>query len=134
MTTHAKGTFEVEMKPQGPQDKAEGATLARMSIDKTFHGDLEAVGKGEMLSAMTDVRGSAGYVAIERVTGTLHGRAGAFVLQHTGTMTRGAQQLVVNVVPDSATGQLAGLTGTMTIDIVDGQHFYDFAYTLAEND
>jgi hypothetical protein len=105
MTAHAKGTFEVELNPQGPQDKAEGATLARMSIDKKFHGDLEAVGKGEMLSAMTDVMGSAGYVAIERVTGTLHGRTGAFVLQHTGTMTRGAQQLVVSVVPDSATGQ-----------------------------
>ena len=133
MTTRAKGTFEVELTPQGPQDKAEGATLARMSIDKQFHGDLEAVGKGEMLSAMTDVRGSAGYVAIERVTGTLHGRAGAFVLQHTGTMTRGAAQLTVSVVPDSATGQLAGLTGTMTIDIVDGAHFYDFAYTLAES-
>jgi hypothetical protein len=132
MTTHAKGTFEVELKPQGPQDKAEGATLARMSIDKQFHGDLEAVSKGEMLSAMTNVMGSAGYVAIERVTGTLHGRAGAFVLQHTGTMTRGTQQLVVSVVPDSATGQLAGLTGAMTIDIVDGSHFYDFAYVLAE--
>ena len=133
MTTHARGTFEVEMNPQGPQDKAEGATLARMSIDKRFHGDLEAVSKGEMLSAMTDVRGSGGYVAIERVTGTLHGRAGAFVLQHTGTMTRGAPQLIVSVVPDSATGQLAGLTGTMAIDIVDGGHFYEFAYTLAES-
>jgi hypothetical protein len=133
MTAHAKGTFEVELNPQGPQDKAEGATLARMSIDKKFHGDLEAVGKGEMLSAMTDVMGSAGYVAIERVTGTLHGRTGAFVLQHTGTMTRGAQQLVVSVVPDSATGQLAGLTGTMTIEIVDGGHFYDFTYALAES-
>ena len=133
MTTHAKGTFEVELNPQGPQDKAEGATLARISIDKKFHGDLEAVGKGEMLSAMTDVMGSAGYVAIERVTGTLHGRTGAFVLQHTGTMTRGAQQLVVSVVPDSATGQLAGLTGTMTIEIVDGGHFYGFTYALAES-
>jgi hypothetical protein len=133
MTAHAKGTFEVELNPQGPQDKAEGATLARMSIDKKFHGDLEAVGKGEMLSAMTDVMGSAGYVAIERVTGTLHGRTGAFVLQHTGTMTRGAQQLVVSVVPDSATGQLAGLTGTMTIEIVDGGHFYGFTYALAES-
>jgi hypothetical protein len=131
MTTRASGTFDVELKPQGPQDKADGATLARMSIDKRFHGDLEAVSKGEMLSAMTDVMGSAGYVAIERVTGTLRGNAGAFVLQHTGTMTRGAQQLTVSVVPDSGIGQLAGLAGTMTIDIVDGKHFYDFAYTLA---
>ena len=105
-----------------------------MSIGKQFHGDLEAVSKGEMLSAMTDVRGSAGYVAIERVTGSLHGRAGALVLQHAGTMTRGASQLMVSVVPDSATGQLAGLTGTMTIDIVDGGHFYDFTYALAESD
>lgn len=134
MTTRAKGTFEVELNPQGPPDKAEGATLARMSIGKQFHGDLEAVSKGEMLSAMTDVRGSAGYVAIERVTGSLHGRAGAFVLQHAGTMTRGASQLMVSVIPDSATGQLAGLTGTMTIDIVDGGHFYDFTYALAESD
>lgn len=134
MTTRAKGTFEVELHPQGQQDKADGATLARMSIDKQFHGDLEAVSKGEMLSAMTDVMGSAGYVAIERVTGTLHGRAGAFVLQHTGTMMRGAPQLTVTVVPDSATGQLAGLAGTMTIDIVDGGHFYDFSYVLAEAD
>ena len=134
MNARANGKFEVQLIPQGPQDKAEGAILARMSIDKQFHGDLEAVGKGEMLSAMTDVMGSAGYVAIERVTGTLRGSSGAFVLQHAGTMTRGAQQLTVSVVPDSGTGQLAGLTGTMTIDIVDGQHFYDFAYTLAEND
>ena len=131
MTTHAKGTFEIELNPQGPQDKAEGATLARMSIDKRFHGDLEAVSKGEMLSAMTEVMGSGGYVAIERVTGTLRGNTGAFVLQHTGTMTRGAPQLTVSVVPDSGIGQLAGLAGTMTIDIVDGKHFYDFEYTLA---
>lgn len=133
MTTRANGTFEVQLNPQGPQDKAEGATLGRMSIDKQFHGDLEAVSKGEMLSAMTDVMGSAGYVAIERVTGTLRGKAGAFVLQHTGTMARGAQQLTVSVVPDSGSGQLAGLIGTMTIDIVDGKHFYDFAYTLANS-
>jgi hypothetical protein len=132
MTARATGTFDVQLNPQGPQDTAEGATLGRMSIDKQFHGDLEAVGKGEMLSAMTDVMGSAGYVAIERVTGTLRGRSGGFVLQHNGTMARGTPQLTVTVVPDSGTGQLAGLTGTMTIDIVDGKHFYDFAYTLAE--
>ena len=133
MTTRANGTFEVQLNPQGPQDKAEGATLGRMSIDKQFHGDLEGISKGEMLSAMTDVMGSAGYVAIERVTGTLRGKVGAFVLQHTGTMARGAQQLTVSVVPDSGSGQLAGLTGTMTIDIVDGKHFYDFDYTLANS-
>jgi hypothetical protein len=101
MTTRAKGTFEVELNPQGPQDKPEAATLARTAIAKRFHGDLDAVSKGEMLSAMTDITGSGGYVAIERVTGALHGRAGALVLQHTGAMTRGVAQLVVSVVPDS---------------------------------
>jgi len=104
-----------------------------MSIDKQFHGDLEATSKGEMLSAMTSVKGSAGYVAIERVSGTLHGRHGTFILQHSGTMTRGAPQLSVTVVPDSATGELVGLTGKMTIKIADGKHSYDFEYTLNES-
>ena len=85
-----------------------------------------------MLSAMTEVKGSAGYVAMERVTGTLHGRSGSFVLQHSGTMTRGAPQMSVTVVPDSGTGQLAGLAGQMTIKITDGKHFYEFEYTLPE--
>jgi hypothetical protein len=95
-----------------------------MSIDKKFSGDLEATSKGEMLSAMTDVKGSAGYVALERVSGTLHGRNGTFVLQHTGTMTRGAPELSITVVPDSGTGQLVGLASKMTIKIVEGKHFY----------
>jgi Protein of unknown function (DUF3224) len=103
-----------------------------MSIDKKFHGDLEATSKGEMLTAVTQVKGSAGYVAIERVSGTLHGRSGTFVLQHTGTATRGAHQLSVTVVPDSGTGQLVGLAGTMTIHNADGKHSYDFEYTLTE--
>jgi predicted flavoprotein YhiN len=120
----ASGTFEVKLTPQ------ESATIGRMSIDKQFHGDLEATSKGEMLSAMTDVKGSAGYVAIERVTGTLHGRSGSFVLQHSGTMTRGEPQLSVTVVPDSGTDELAGLAGTLTIRIADKQHFYEFDYTL----
>jgi hypothetical protein len=132
MKTRASGTFEVKLTPQATDNNPEGATLGRMSIDKRFHGDLEATSKGEMLSAGTGVKGSAGYVAIERVSGTLHGRSGAFVLQHSGTMTRGAPQLSVTVVPDSGTGQLAGLTGTMAIRIVEGKHFYDFEYTLAE--
>jgi hypothetical protein len=102
-----------------------------MSIDKQFHGDLEAVSYGQMLSAVTSVKGSAGYVAIEQVTGSLHGRSGAFVLQHSGAMTRGAPQLIVSVVPDSGTGELAGLSGTLTITIADGKHSYDFEYTLA---
>jgi hypothetical protein len=130
MTTHASGSFEVQINPQA-QDNAGGSTLGRMSIDKQFHGDLEGTGKGEMLTAGTDT-GSAVYVAIERVTGTLQGRSGTFVLVHHGTMTRDAQQLTITVVPDSGTDQLVGLAGTVAINIVDGKHLYDFEYTLAE--
>jgi hypothetical protein len=103
-----------------------------MSIDKQFHGDLEGTSKGQMLSAMGSVKGSAGYVALERITGTLKGRSGSFVLQHSGTMTRGAPQLSVTVVPDSGTGQLVGLAGALTIKIDNGKHSYDFDYTLPE--
>jgi hypothetical protein len=106
MTTRASGTFEVKLIPQAPDDKSEDATLGRMSIDKQFHGDLEATSKGQMLSAVTAVKGSAGYVAIERVSGSLHDRSGSFVLQHSGTMTRGVPQQSVTVVPDSGTDQL----------------------------
>jgi hypothetical protein len=131
MMIHASGTFEVKIIPQKPDNKeAESANLGRMSIDKQFCGDLEATSKGEMLSAATEVKGSAGYVAIERVSGTLHGRSGTFILQHSGTMTRTAPQLSVTVVPDSGTGQLVGLAGKMTIKIADGKHFYEFDYTL----
>jgi len=128
MTTRAAGAFEVKLNPQTPYE----ASLGRMSIDKQFHGDLEAASKGEMLSIMTAVKGSAGYVAMELVSGTLHGRQGTFVLQHSGTMTRGAPQLSVTVVPDSGTGQLAALQGTMIIKIEGGKHFYEFEYTLAD--
>ncbi|HZS03325.1 MAG TPA: DUF3224 domain-containing protein [Blastocatellia bacterium] len=130
MTTHASGTVEVKLTPQ--DDKSGDATLGRMIIDKQFHGDLEAVSKGQMLTAGTSVEGSAGYVAIERVSGTLQGRGGTFALQHSGTMTRGAPHLTVTVVPDSGTGELAGLAGRMTIKIADGKHSYDFEYTLAK--
>lgn len=130
MTTHAGGTFEVKLTPQ--DDKAEDSTRGRMFIDKQFHGDLEATGNGQMLTAMTSVKDSAGYVAIERVSGTLHGRSGSFVLQHSGTMTRGEQQLSVTVVPDSGADQLAGLRGRMIIKIADGKHYYEFEYSLAE--
>ena len=106
--------------------------MGRMTIDKQFHGDLEAASKGQMLSAMTEVKGSAGYVAMERVTGTLSGRSGSFVLQHSASMTRGAPQLSVTVVPDSGTGELAGLSGNLAIEIVDKKHFYSFDYTLPE--
>jgi len=131
MMIHASGTFEVKIIPQKPDNKeAESANLGRLSIDKQFRGDLEATSKGEMLSAATEVKGSAGYVAIERVSGTLHGRSGTFILQHSGTMTRTAPQLSVTVLPDSGTGQLVGLAGKMTIKIADGKHFYEFDYTL----
>jgi hypothetical protein len=129
MATHATGTFEVKLNPQ--KDSVGDPTVGRMSIDKQFHGDLEATSKGQMLTAMTDVKGSAGYVAIEQVTGSLHGRTGTFALQHTGTMTRGVPQLSVTVVPDSGTGQLVGLAGKMEIKITDGKHSYDFEYTIA---
>jgi hypothetical protein len=132
--THASGTFEVKLNPQKPDNQAaESANLGRMSIEKQYHGDLEAASKGEMLAAATEVKGSAGYVALERVTGKLHGRNGSFVLQHSGTMTRGAPQLSVTVVPDSGTGELAGLAGKMTIKIEDGKHFYELDYTLAQD-
>jgi len=132
MKTHASGTFEVKLNPRAPDDKSEDATIGRMSIDKQYHGDLEGIGKGQMLSAMTAVKGSGVYVAIEKVNGKLHGRSGTFVLQHSGTMTRGAPQLTITVVPDSGTDQLVGLAGKMAITIADGKHSYDFEYTLAE--
>jgi hypothetical protein len=133
MTKHANGTFEVKLTPQKPDNKeAESANLGRMSIDKQYHGDLEATSKGEMLSAITEVNGSAGYVAMERVSGNLKGRSGTFVLQHSGKMARGEAQLSVTVVPDSGTGQLMGLAGAMAIQIVDGKHFYELEYTLLE--
>jgi hypothetical protein len=130
VTKHATGTFEVQLIPQGNEDKTDGTSIGRMSIDKKFSGDLQGTSKGEMLSAMTATKGSAGYVAIERVLATLHGRTGTFVLQHTGTMTRGTPQLSVTVVPDSGTGQLVGLSGTLTIKIEGGKHFYDLEYTI----
>ena len=133
MTNHAKGTFEVKLTPQKPDNKdAEAANIGRMSADKQYHGDLEGTGKGEMLAAGTEVKGSAGYVAMERVTGTLHGRSGSFVLQHSGTMTRGTPELTVTVVPDSGTGQLVGLAGKMNIIIAGGKHSYEFEYTLGD--
>ena len=130
VTQHARGTFDVTITPQPADDYADGAMLGRLTIDKRFHGDLDATSKGQMLSAMTGVPNSAGYVAIERVTGTLGGRRGTFVLQHSGTMERGAQRLTLTVVPDSGAGELAGLAGAMTIQIANGVHAYAFEYTL----
>jgi hypothetical protein len=128
--TRATGTFEVKLNPQPAYNTADDALLGRMSIDKQFHGDLDATSKGEMLTAMGTVKNSAGYVAVERVTGTLSGKSGGFSLQHSGTMNRGAQKLTISVVPDSGTGQLEGLTGTMAIEIAEGKHSYLLEYTL----
>lgn len=130
MTNSASGTFDVKLIPQ-PSGAAPGETnLGRLTIDKQFRGDLEGTSTGEMLSAMTGVKGSAGYVALERVTGSLHGRSGSFVLQHSGTMTRGAPQLTITVVPDSGTGALAGIAGSMAIVVAGGKHSYTLDYTL----
>lgn len=130
MTMKASGPFKVKMEPQADEEVSKSSSLGRMSLDKEFHGDLEATSRGQMLTAMTDTEGSAGYVAIEQVSGTLAGRKGTFALQHSGIMTRGAQQLTITVVPDSGTGELEGLAGEMGIDIIDGQHVYRLEYTL----
>ena len=132
MPVIAKGTFSVEMTPQGEPDVAEGVSLARMRLDKRFEGDLVGVGLGEMLTALTPIKGSAGYVAIERVSGSLNGRSGSFVFQHSGRMNQGAQQLSIAVVPGSGTGALTGIEGAFKINIVEGKHFYEFEYTLPE--
>ena len=125
---HARGEFEVKLAPLSPYNTDADAQLGRMSIDKIFQGDLEAAGKGEMLSAGSPQSGSAGYVAAERVSGSLQGRRGGFALQHNATMHRGEFFLNVIVVPGSGTGELAGLRGTMNIIIADGRHSYEFEY------
>ena len=128
----ASGPFEVSLKPL-PMDNDPGSDLlGRMSIDKQFRGDLEGKSKGQMLTGGTAIKNSAGYVAIERVTGSLRGRKGSFILQHTGLMNRGAPSLAITVVPDSGTDQLEGLKGTMTINIEAGKHSYQLDYTLAD--
>jgi len=132
VTARATGPFEVKLAPQPLSDVAAESGLGRLSLDKVFRGDLEATSRGEMLSAMGGVQGSAGYVALERVRGTLHGRHGTFALQHSGTMARGAPSLSVTVVPDSGTEQLEGLAGSMDI-VIDGRaHSYVFDYTLPD--
>ncbi len=130
MPVHARGTFEVQITPLPGDAYTDAATLGRMTIDKQFSGDLVGTGKGQMLTGMGSVKGSAAYSAIERVTGTLAGKSGSFVLQHTGVMTRGAQSLVITIVPDSGTDELTGISGTLAI-IIDGKkHSYDLEYTL----
>src|SRR5690348_16605473 len=122
----ANGKFDVKLVPQTASDAVPG----RYSIDKQFHGDLTGASKGEMLVAMTAVNGSAGYVAMEQVTGTLESRSGSFLLQHSGTSVLGEKSLIITVVPDSGTGELEGLAGRMNIQIDDGKHDYAFQYTL----
>jgi hypothetical protein len=132
MTQHASGPFDVKLSPQKPDSEvAQAANLGRMTVDKQYHGDLEATSKGEMIATQTEVKGSAGYVAMERVTGTLKGKKGSFVLQHSATMTRGVPNLSIIVVPDSGTGELKGISGKMNIIIApDGKHSYEFDYTI----
>ncbi|NWD71680.1 DUF3224 domain-containing protein [Pseudomonas gingeri] len=127
----ANGRFDVTLNPEPLSDIASGTGLGRMSINKAFHGDLVATSQGEMLSFRGSLLGSAGYVAMETVTGTLGGRKGSFVLQHSSTMTRGVPEQSIQVVPDSATGELAGLAGRLVITVAEGQHSYRFDYSLS---
>jgi hypothetical protein len=133
MTLHAQGAFDAKTNLLPADDATRDVSISRYALDKQYHGDLEATSKGEMLGAGDPAKGSAGYVAIELVTGTLHGRSGSFALQHSGTMEQRKFQLTVSVVPGTGTGQLSGIAGTMTIIITNGKHTYDFEYTLPEN-
>jgi hypothetical protein len=127
---NVKGTFEVTMSAEPPYDVEDGVSIGRVALDKRFTGPLEATSKGQMIGARTPVAASAGYVAVERVTGTLDGKRGTFVLQHSGVVTRGARSLSVTVVPDSGTGELSGLSGKMDIQIVEGKHYYELEYEI----
>jgi Protein of unknown function (DUF3224) len=132
MEKHAKGSLEVKMTPKAWSETSEEHGLGRFLLDKQYHGDLEATGNGQMLSAGSGAPGSSGaYVAIEKITGSLDGRKGSFIVYHVGIMNRGVPELKLAVVPESADGELQGLGGSVTIAIADGKHSYDFAYTLA---
>jgi Protein of unknown function (DUF3224) len=128
----ATGSFDVSLQPLSNTEVTADPLFGRLLLTKTFSGDLTATARGQMISAMTTVKGSAGYVAIDHVTGELDGRRGSFVLQHSGAMNRGVPTLSIMVVPDSGTGELAGLSGTLSINIIDGKHFYDFIYSIPE--
>jgi Protein of unknown function (DUF3224) len=127
----ATGPFGVKLTPLTPDGTYEDTMLGRLTIDKQYHGDLEGTGRGQMLTGGTAVKGSAGYVAMERVTGTLHGKGGSFILQHIGTMAGGNFNLSITVVPDSGTDELVGLSGSMNIIIVEKKHSYEFDYTIS---
>jgi Protein of unknown function (DUF3224) len=126
---HASGPFDVKIVPQPGDDDSVG----RLSIDKHYHGELDATGTGQMLTGGDYKSGSAGYVAMEKITGTLQGRRGSFIVQHSGTLTQGAQQLTITIVPGTGTGQLTGITGKMDVKINDGKHLYELDYTLPES-
>ena len=130
MSLHAEGTFEVKNSPLGTDDAVTGTAIGRFGLDKQFHGDLEGGSKGEMLGAGNPATGTAGYVAIEQVSGTLNGRNGSFALQHFGTMEENKFDLIVKVVPGSGLGELTGISGSMTIAIANGKHSWKFDYTL----
>jgi hypothetical protein len=126
----ATGSFEVRLQPLSNSEVSDDPLFGRLLLTKKFSGDLAGSARGQMLSAGTDTQGSAGYVAIDRFTGSLEGHRGSFVLQHSGSMNRGVPTLSIMVVPDSGTDELQGLTGTLSINIIDGKHFYDFIYSL----
>ena len=125
-----KGEFDVTRAPEAPCDMGDGVVAGHFRFDKRFHGDLDATSVVHMLAVGTDVPGSAGYVAIERLSGMLQDRTGTFFMQHHGIMHRGAASLALTVVPDSGTGELEGLSGSMKIDITEGKHYYTFDYLL----
>lgn len=127
---NAKGSFEISMQPEPPFDLVDGVSLSRVSFDKRFTGGIEGASKVQMLAARTPVENSAGYVAVERISGKLNGKAGSFVVLHTGLMNRGEPSLTLTIVPDSGTGELAGISGSMEIGIVEGKHFYGIEYSL----
>jgi hypothetical protein len=132
MSQRATGPFDVTIKPASSPERDGRTEIGRMSIDKQYYGDLAASGKGEMLTAVTDTKGSAAYVAIERVSGTLNGRSGSFVIQHAGTMSNGAETLAISIVPDSGTEKLSGIRGEMLIKITEGKHFYELTYIFPQ--
>ncbi|MEM7708136.1 MAG: DUF3224 domain-containing protein [Pseudomonadota bacterium] len=130
--TQATGTFDVSMTPASEAAEEAGVTLGQFSLTKTFTGDMVGNASGQMLTATSAVKGSAGYVAIERFSGTVHGKNGTFVLQHTGTMQGQSQALTITIVPDSGTGELAGISGTFKLQIDEGTHHYTLEYSLPE--
>lgn len=132
MTTHARGTFDVKITPQSPQEGVGDPSIGRLAIEKQFHGELQGTSKGQMLAVGTAVDGSAGYVAIEHVTGSVHGRRGSFALQHHGIMHRGTPQLSVTIVPDSGTDELGGIAGSLVITVAQGEHSYVLQYSLPD--